>query len=172
MIFSSFTMTSLNTFFSFFNMSANEFVERYHHLMMKYNVSDFEDSYGDINCDDVCEKYFLYDLHYDPNEEAKLSKNEEFICICTIRDLYELYLKYKPSLYHLSFDDFELYLNTYDEGKLQNFPINEFNLLCCINSFLKNDERTIHSDSIKSKFIYYAICIYYNINEKEYKYVK
>ena len=153
-------------------MPPNEFVGRYHHLMMKYNFSDFEDSYGDINCDDVCEKYFLYDLHYDPNEEAKLSENEEFICICTIRDLYELYSKYKPSLYHLSFDDFELYLNIYDEGILRNFPIN-FNLISDINSFIEIDkQKTIHSDSVKSKFIYYVICIYYDTHKKEYKYVK
>lgn len=165
----SLNMTSLNTFFSFFNMSAGEFVKRYHKYMLKYNIKEIEDEDGSVDVDVIYQKYLLSDIEYDVGEENidELSEDEEYICLCTIKDLYSLYMQYKGNLLHLSYEDFELYLNMYDQDKLENFPIGKvYNP--DIDTFMKSFEDTETS----SKFTYYRIGIYYNPESKEYEYVE
>lgn len=86
-------MTSLNTFFSFFNMPASEFVKRYRKYMLKYNIEEMKDEKGMADCIEIYQKYLLSDIEYDVGEENidELSEDEEYICLCTIKDLYSLY---------------------------------------------------------------------------------
>lgn len=46
-------MTSLNTFFSFFNMSASEFLKRYRKYMLKVNIKEIEDEKGMVDCIEI-----------------------------------------------------------------------------------------------------------------------
>lgn len=169
----SLNMTSLNTFFSFFNMPASEFVKRYRKYMLKYNIKEMEDEEeGFIVDDTIYQKYLLSDIEYnmgvgntEPPEE--LSEDEEYICVCTIKDLYYLYIQYKHDLLHLSYEDFELYLKMHDQDKLENFPIGKV-YSPNIDTFMPSFEDT----EISSKFTYYCIEIYYNTESKEYEYIE
>lgn len=168
----SLNMTSLNTFFSFFNMPASEFLKRYCKYMLKYNIKEMEDEKGSVSTTAICQKYLLSDMEYNMgvgNTEPpeKLSEDEEYICVCTIKDLYYLYTQYKHDFCHLSFEDFELYLNMYDQDKLENFPIGKV-YSPNIDTFMSSFEDT----EISSKFTYYCIEIYYNTESKEYEYIE
>ena len=165
----SLNMTSLNTFFSFFNMPASEFVKRHRKYMLKYNIKEMEDEDGSVDADVIYQKYLLSDIEYDVGEENidELSEDEEYICVCTIKDLYHLYVQYKHDLLHLSYEDFELYLNMYDQDKLENFPIGNV-YSPTTDTFMSSFENT----EISSKFRYYCIEIYYNPESKEYEYVE
>ena len=55
-------MTSLNTFFSFFNMPASEFLKRYRKYMLKLNAKEMEDEKGSVSATAICQKYFLSDV--------------------------------------------------------------------------------------------------------------
>ena len=162
-------MTSLNTFFSFFNMSANEFVKRYRKYILKFNIKEMEDEDGSVGADAIYQKYLLSDIEYDVGEGNidELSEDEEYICLCTIKDLYSLYTQYKYNLLHLSFNDFEMYLKMYEEGKLKNFPIGKI-YSQNIDTFMSSFEDA----EISSNFTYYCIEIYYNHESKEYEYIK
>ena len=61
-------MSSLNTFFSFFNMPASEFVKRYRKYILKYNIKEMEDEKRMVDCNEIYQKYFLSDIKYDADE--------------------------------------------------------------------------------------------------------
>lgn len=163
-------MTSLNTFFSFFNMPASEFVKRYRKYILKVNIKEIEDEEDGPICDDsIYQKYLLSDIEYnaDVGNIEELSKGEEYICVCTIKDLYSLYTQYKHNFLHLSYEDFETYLKMYDQDKVENFPIGYVYSLHSHTFMSSNDDA-----EISSKFRYYCIEIYYNHESKEYEYIE
>lgn len=167
-------MTSLNTFFSFFNIPADEFVKRYRKYMLKYNIKEMEDEKGMVDCNEIEQKYFLSDIEYNASEgnsdepPEELSKDEEYICVCTIKDLYFLYTQYKNDFCHLSYEDFELYLKMYENGEVKNFPFDKIRTFGGIAGFIfSNDDGKIRSESL-----YYSIEIYYNHESKKYEYVE
>ena len=151
-------MTSLNTFFSFFNIPADEFVKRYHKYMLKYNIKEMEDEKGMVDCNEIKQKYFLSDIEYNASEgnsdepPEELSKDEEYVCVCTTKDLYFLYTQYKNDFCHLSYEDFELYLDMYENGKVKNFPIGK--ILNIVVSSLDNFMSSIDDTEIRSEFQY------------------
>lgn len=174
-------MTSLNTFFSFFNMSAKEFLKRYHKLMLKVNLEEMKGEEGYIDRIAIRQKYLLSDIEYNTNIEnnelpEEPTEDEEYICVCSLKDLYFLYMHYKYGLWHLSYEDFKTYLQMYEEGKLEDghlkddyFPIGELYHILNRRTFLKPLDAVIDAKT-KPKFTYYTISIYYNHNSEEYQY--
>lgn len=175
---SSSNMTSLNTFFSFFNMSANEFLKRYRKLMLKVNLEEMKGEEGTVDYAAIYQKYLFSDIEYntsiEKNElpEEQPTEDEEYICVCSIKDLYFLYMHYKYDLWHLSYEDFKTYLRMYKDGRLENyFPPGELFYALDHHTFLK-PLPIIDDAKTKSKFIYYPIEIYYNHESNKYEYVE
>lgn len=166
----SLNMTSLNTFFSFFNMPADEFVKRYRKYMLKYNVKEMEDENGIADYDEIRQKYLLSDIEYNASEGNidELSEGEAYICVCTVKDLYFLYTQYKNDFLHLSYEDFELYLDMYEDEKIEIIPYGKIHTFGGITNFMFSDD----DSEIRSKSRYYSIDIYYNHKSKKYEYVE
>lgn len=155
-------------------MPADEFVKRYRKYMLKYNIKEMEDEKGMVDCNEIEQKYFLSDIEYNASEgnsdepPEELSKDEEYICVCTIKDLYFLYTQYKNDFCHLSYEDFELYLKMYENGEVEIFPFDKIRTFGGIAGFIfSNDDGKIRSESL-----YYSIEIYYNHESKKYEYVE